>query len=59
MNPEIMLLLASEHQAELARRAAWESQVERIAAARRDRLAAPGTVDVQPHPSRRLIPRRA
>jgi hypothetical protein len=37
MHPEVMLLLAHEHQAELARSAAWESQVERFAAPRPDR----------------------
>jgi len=37
MHPEVMLLLAHEHQAELARSAAWESQVERAAAPRPDR----------------------
>jgi hypothetical protein len=36
MHPEIMLLLAREHQAEVARSAAWASQVERVAAARPD-----------------------
>jgi hypothetical protein len=37
MHPEVMLLLAHEHQAELARSAAWESQVERATAPRADR----------------------
>jgi hypothetical protein len=37
MHPEVMLLLAHEHQAELARAAAWESQVERATAPRADR----------------------
>ena len=67
MNPEIMFLLAGEHQAELARAAAWESQVERAAAARADR---PPVDDVpaalpdraapeRPWVSPRLLPRRA
>jgi hypothetical protein len=37
MHPEVMRLLAHEHQAELARSAAWESQIEQAAAARPDR----------------------
>ena len=34
MHPEVMMMLANEHQAELARSAAWESQVEQSRAAR-------------------------
>jgi hypothetical protein len=41
MHPEIVFLLASEHQAELSRSAAWASQVERAAAAHRDRRPVP------------------
>ncbi len=37
MHPEVMSLLANEHQAELARSAAWESQVERARTPRPDR----------------------
>jgi hypothetical protein len=58
MHPEVMSLLAHEHQAELARSAAWESQVERVAAARADRDpvddAAPRANPLVP--SRRLVP---
>jgi hypothetical protein len=37
MHPGVVSLLAHEHQAELARSAAWESQVERARAPRADR----------------------
>ena len=57
MHPEVMSLLAREHQAELARSAAWESQVERATAARADRDpvddAAPIAAPLVP--SRRLL----
>ena len=36
MHPDVMLLLTHEHQAELARSAAWESQVEQAKAPRPD-----------------------
>jgi hypothetical protein len=67
MNPEIMFLLASEHHAELARAAAWESLVDRAAAARTERTPAddvPAALRDRAAPERlrpspRLLPRRA
>jgi hypothetical protein len=56
MHPEVMLLLAHEHQAELARSAAWESQIERAAAPRPDRDRAD---DARPAPRLDRAPDRA
>jgi len=57
MHPDVMLLLAHEHQAELARSAAWESQVERAKAPRPDRDPADDAALAEP-PAGRFRPLR-